>query len=308
MWFKNLMIYRLTRPFRLSPEELEARLAGKAFRPVGELEPDFFGWVPPLGREGSQLTHATGGYLMVCARKEERVMPAAAVRDALEARARAIEEQEGRPVRGRRRGELKDQVVFEMLPRAFTRSQERYAYLDPRGGWLLVDAGSAARAEELIRLLRESLESLPAVPLQVAEAPRAVMTQWLTAGDVPPDFRIEDECDLLDPGEGGGIVRVRRHELSTDEIRGHLDAGKLVTRLALTYDERIGFVLDQGLAIKRLKFLDVVQEAAREVDALTAAERFDADFAVMSLELARLLPRLVEAFGGEAPAAVSAAA
>ena len=307
MWFKNLTIYRLTQPFALGAEDLEERLAARVFRPVGELETDCLGWVPPLGREGTQLVHATGGFLMVCARKEERVMPAAAVRDAVEARARQIEEEEGRPVRGRRRAELKDQVVFEMLPRAFTRSRERLAYVDPNGGWLLVDAGSPASAEELATLLRESLGSLPATPLAVVEAPRAVMTRWLTAGDLPPDFLIEDECDLLDPGEGRASVRVRRHELSAEEIRGHLDAGKVVTRLALGFDGRLSFVLDERLTVRRLKFLDLVQEAAAEVETTTAAERFDADFAVMSLEIARFLPRLVDAFGGEAPAQVGAA-
>jgi recombination associated protein RdgC len=299
MWFKSLTLYRFTRPFTLGPEELDARLATKAFRPVSELELTSSGWVPPLGRDGSQLVHATGGYVMVSARTEEKVMPAAAVKDALEARARAIEAEEGRRVGGRRRAELKDQVIFEMLPRAFTRSRERLAYLDPRGGWLVVDAASPRKAEELIALLRESVGSLPVVPLGVVDAPGAVMTGWLTAGDLPAGFLIEDECDLIDRGQARGTVRVRRQDLSSDEIRGHLDAGKVVTRLALTFDDRLSFVLDDGLTVRRLRFLDVVQEAAREVDAETGAERFDADFAVMSLELALFLPRLVDAFGGE---------
>jgi len=300
MWFKNLSLYRFTQPFTLGAEELDAHLARKVFRPVSELEPSFTGWVPPLGRDGAQLVHVTGGYVMVCARKEEKVMPSAAIKDAVEARARAIEEREGRRLRSKQRAELKDDVIFEMLPRAFTRSSASFAYLDAAGGWLVVDAGSNRKAEDIIGLLRDTLGSLPVMPLTVAQAPSVVMTGWLTTGDLPPDFQIEDECDLLDPGEDRGTVRVRKQDLSSDEIRGHLEAGKLVTRLALTFDAHLSFVLDQSLTLKRLKFLDVVQDAAREVDAETAAERFDADFAVMSLELARFLPRLAEAFGGEA--------
>jgi len=300
MWFKNLSLYRFTQPFTLRPEELDARLAEKVSRPVSDLEPSFTGWVAPLGRDGSQLVHVTGGYVMVCARKEEKIMPAAAVRDAVETRAREIEEREGRKLRSKQRAEIKDDIVFEMLPRAFTRSSTTFAYIDPAAGWLVVDAGSPRKAEEMTGLLRQTLGSLPVAPLSVAQAPGAVMTGWLTAGDLPPDFHVEDECDLLDPGEAGGTVRVRRQELSSDEIRGHLDAGMLVTRLALTFDDHLSFVLDQSLTVRRLKFLDVVQEAAREVDTETTAERFDADFAVMSLELARFLPRLVDAFGGEA--------
>jgi recombination associated protein RdgC len=300
MWFKNLSLYRFTQPFTLDPEALDARLARHAFRPVGGLEPSFTGWVPPLGHEGSQRVHAAGGFVMVCACREERIMPAAAVRQELESRAREIEAREGRRVRGRQRAEMKDQVIFEMLPRAFTRSALSFAYLDPRGGWLVVDAGSTRKAEEVTGLLRDSLGSLHVVPLTTATAPSLVMTGWLTTGDIPTGLSIEDECDLLDPGEERGTVRVRRQDLASDEIRAHLEAGKRVTRLALTFEDRLSFVLDEGLSVKRLRFLDVVQDTAREVEAETAAERFDADFSVMSLELARFLPRLVEAFGGEA--------
>lgn len=299
MWFKNLSLYRFVQRFSWDAEEIDARLAARAFRPVAELELSFTGWVSPLGHERPPAVHATGGHLMFCARKEEKVMPAAAVRDALDARVREIEQREGRPVRGRRRAEIKDDVVFEMLPRAFTRSGMTFAWVDPREGWLVVDAASPRKAEELIGLLRETLDTLPVVPLTVATAPPAVMTGWLTTGEIPGGFQVEDECDLLDPGEDRGTVRVRRQDLGSDEIRTHLDAGKLVTQLALTFEDRLSFVLDQRLTVKRLKFLDVVQEAAREVDAESAAERFDTDFAVMSLELARFLPRLVEAFGGE---------
>ena len=216
-------------------------------------------------------------------------------------RVREIEQREGRPVRGRRRAEIKDDVIFEMLPRAFTRSRVSHAWVDPGAGWLAVDAASPRKAEEMITFLRETLETLPVIPLAVASAPHAVMTGWLTSGEIPLDFHVEDECDLLDPGEDRGTVRARRQDLGSEEIRTHLDAGKVVTQLALTFEDRLSFVLDQRLTVKRLKFLDIVQEAAREVDAENAAERFDADFAVMSLELARFLPRLVEAFGGEAP-------
>ena len=301
MWFKNLSLYRFLQPFAWTPEELDARLAARAFRPTTELEAQFTGWVPPLGEDRPPGVHAAGGYLAFCARTEEKVMPAAAVRDAVSARVREIEQREGRPVRGRRRAEIKDDVIFEMLPRAFTRSRVSHAWVDPGAGWLAVDAASPRKAEEMITFLRETLETLPVIPLAVASAPHTVMTGWLTSGEIPLDFDVVDECDLLDPGEDRGTVRARRQDLGSEEIRTHLDAGKVVTQLALTFEDRLSFVLDQRLTVKRLKFLDIVQEAAREVDAQSTAERFDADFAVMSLELARFLPRLVDAFGGEAP-------
>jgi recombination associated protein RdgC len=298
MWFKNLVLYRLTQPFDLSPEELEEKLAEKPFRSLAGMEPSFTGWTEPLGQEGQQLVHVSGNCWMLCARKEEKILPAAVVRELVEARAAEIEEKEGRDVRAKERRELKETILLEMMPRAFSKSSRQYAYIDIRQGWLVVDTASAGRAEEIIDLLRECLETFPVVPLQVGEAPDAVMTEWLTHDSSPSELQIEDECELRDPVEEGGIIRMRREDLFSDETRVHLQAGKRVMRLALTWEERISFVLDEKFQIKRLRFQDAVLDEAGESGAETPAERLDADFALMTLEFSRFLPHLVELLGG----------
>lgn len=299
MWFKNLLLYRFSEPFRHAPEALSGLLADRSFKPVGGHELSSSGWTPPLGGDEAPLVHAANGYMMVCARKEERVLPSASVRETLEARIAEIEEKTSRRIRGKARTELKDEVIRDMLPRAFTRSRHTYAYIDPDGVWLVVDAGSPARGEEITRLLRDAVGSLPVRPLGVQEPPDAVMTHWLKSGQLPDGLAIGDECELREPGSDGGIVRVRKHDLECDEIANHLEAGKRVTRLALTYEDRISFVLDDKLVLKRLRFLDLIQDEAAAIQADSEAERFDGDFSIMSLELSRLLPNLVEAFGGE---------
>ncbi len=298
MWFKNLVLYRLTQTFELTPEELEEKLAAKPFRALASMEPAFTGWTEPLGKEGQQLVHVSGNCWMLCARKEEKILPAAAVRELVEARADEIQEKEGREVRAKERRELKETVLLEMMPRAFSKSSRQYAYLDIKQGWLVVDTASASRAEELIDLLRECLGSFPVVPLQVEEAPDAVMTEWLTHDSAPAELHIEDECELRDLVEEGGIIRMRREDLFSDETKVHLNAGKRVMRLALTWDERVSFVLDEKFQLKRLRFQDAVLDEAGESGAETPAERFDADFALMTLEFGRFLPRLVELLGG----------
>ncbi len=300
MWFKNLYLYRFSTPFSLSAEDLGEQLSSKEFRPVGQLEPSFTGWEKPLGREGQLLVHETNGYVMICARTEQKILPAAAVNEVVASRAQEIEDKEGRKVRGKERANLKDEVLMDMMPRAFTKSSRTFAYIDAKGGWLVVDAGSPNKAEEITGLLRETIGTLPIVPLTLANAPSAVMTGWLTNGGEPEDLNIEDECELRDPGEDGGIIRARKHDLASDEIRVHLDAGKIVTKLALTFDERMSFIIDETGAVKRVKFLDVVQDDAGDRDAESGAEAFDGDFAIMTLELNRFFPRLIDAFGGEA--------
>ncbi len=298
MWFKNLQLYRLTQPFTLSPEELHERLDGHRSRPCGPLEPATLGWAPPLGREGTLLTHAVGRCVMVCARREERLLPASVVRELLDERVEQLESAESRRLGRREKAELKESLVTELLPQAFVRAVHTYAYIDAGNGWLVVDAASPKRADEVIGLLRETLGSLPLRPLEVEHSPAFMMTQWLEAGRLPAEFLAGDECELRDPMEEGSVVRCRHLDLTGDEIRVHLEAGRQVVRLALEWQDHVAFVLCDDLSLKRLRFLDRIQEQAAETEAEDAATRFDVDFALMSGELGRMLPRLLELFGG----------
>ena len=297
MWFRNLSLYRLSHRFELSPEQLHDALTDRPFKPCAGLDAASVGWESPLGPDAELLVHAAGGCLMVCARREERVLPAAVIREEVDERVRQIEEAEVRSVRRKERQRLKDEIVVDLLPRAFTRSTRLYAYIDAADGWVVLDTSSAKRAEALLALLRESIGTFPAKPLQVEKSPAAVMTDWLRRG-APADFELQDECELREPLENGGIVRCRRQALDGHEVETHLEAGKQAVRLATAWHERWSCLLCDDLVIRRLRFLDLVQEEAAVVDTEDAAARFDADFALMSMELRRFLPRLVEVFGG----------
>ncbi len=299
MWFKNLSIFRLTEEFTLTPVELEEKLSQIAFRPCGQHEEATFGWTSPLGKSGQQLVHAANGFMMICVKKEEKVLPAAVVNEMLQEKILEAEDQQGRKLAKKERAAVKDELIFELLPRAFTFSNKTYAYIDPNGGWIVVDAASAKKAEDLLSLLRKCLGSLPAIPLNTVDKPVAVMTDWLINNQPPVDITIEDECELRAPEEEGGIIRCKRHDLSLPEIKNHLDTGKEVIKLAVSWADRLAFIIDENLAVKRLKFLDLIQDQVTDTETSSEAEQFDVDFSIMSLELANFLPRLVELFGGE---------
>jgi recombination associated protein RdgC len=299
MWFKNLAVLRFTEPFTLTPEELEQRLDQRRFRHCGSLEPVSAGWTAPLGKESFPLVHDTGGYLMVCLQKEEKILPASVINEVVAGRVEEIEEAQGRPVRRKERDGIRDEVLQDLLPRAFSHSRRTYGYIDPKGGWLIVDSASAKKTDEFVSVLRQVVGSLPVVPLAVKERPGAILTQWLTEEGPPAGVTLESECELRSPEEDGGIVRCRRHDLGAPEIQNHLEAGKEVIKLAFTWNDRLSLVLDEALSIKRLRFLDVVQEEAADVETDNPAERFDVDFSIMSLELSAFLPALLEMFGGE---------
>ena len=210
-----------------------------------------------------------------------------------------------RKVRRKEKDELKEEVTLEMLPRAFSKNRRCYAYLAPADGVLIVDAGSSKQAEDLASTLRKSLGSLPVRPPAVEQAPAFTFTGWLNESiDLPASIELGTECELKDTSEDGGVVRCKGLDLQGDEIRSHLDAGMQVTKLSVTWDDNLSFVLDEELGIRRLKFGDTLQEKLDDVDADDATARFDAAFSLMTLELARLIPGLLEALGGEDRSAI----
>lgn len=236
---------------------------------------------------------------MVCAKKEEKVLPSAVINEMVQEKILDTEDREGRKLSKKERTAIKEEICFELLPKAFSFSRKTYAYIDPQQGWLIVDSPSANKAEDLLSNLRKCLGSLPVVPPVTVEKPVAVMTQWLLTQTTPGDVAIEDECELRAPEQEGGIIRCKRHDLTLPEIKNHLDTGKQVIKLAVTWADRISFIVDESLSIKRLRFLDMIQDQVADIETSDEAEQFDVDFSIMSMELANFLPRLMELFGGE---------
>ncbi|MCE2570941.1 recombination-associated protein RdgC [Motilimonas eburnea] len=299
MWFKNLQIYRFTRPFEHSIEALENTLADFEFAPCGSQDISKFGWVKPLGKFGQTLTHGADGNILLCVKKEEKMLPGPVIKDMVEEKALALEDAQGRPLKKKEKDALKEDIIMELLPRAFSRTSQTFAWISPKSDLLVVDASSSKKAEELISLLRKCLGSLPVVPLGLTTPPELTMTDWLNEGNIPAGFNIEDEAELRSALEHGGIIRCKQQDLTAEEIKAHLDADKLVTKLALNWQENVSFILGEDMAIKRVKFSDVLREENEDISGDDFAARFDADFALMTGELENFIPALVEALGGE---------
>ena len=299
MWFKNLQIFRLAQPFKLSPEQFDERLRADEFSGCGRMDMLTSGWAPPLGRHGQQLIHAANGFIMICLRKEEKIMPAGVVRQLLEDRVAELAESEQREIYRREKMRMKEAIIVELLPRALSRVSNLFAYLDVRNGLLVVDSPSSARAETLVSQLRTTLGRFPATPVSTRLSPSAVMTRWLSGEALPRDFSLGEECELKHPEPDGGVVSCKHQDLNSAEVFNHIKNGKRVVRLALQWRERVSCVMHEDLAIKRLRFEDIVSETTQESEDDDPATRFDLDFSLMVLELAEFFPVLLEAFGGE---------
>lgn len=309
MWFKNLQLYRLPAPWSIDLAKLDEQLSRGQFVKCPSNQPLSRGWVSP--RKDGALIYGGNQQWLIALSIEQRLLPSSVVNDEAKERAEQIAEQQGYAPGKKQMREIKERVTEELMPRAFTRKRTTFVWIDAQNGWFVVDAGSQAKAEEVIEHLRNCLDEFPLKPLNTQVSPQSAMADWLAGGDAPAGFTIDRDCELKSVAEEKAAVRYVRHPLGdevSDEIKSHLASGKLPTRLALTWNDRISFVLTEKLEIKRLAFLDLLKEEA-EKNAEHADEQFDADFALMTGELARFLPQLVEALGGEmAESEVSGAA
>lgn len=300
MWFRNLTVLRVPAGSGLDADALADALRPHAFTEPTSVEAVRTGFVPP--REGdASLVASVGRQLLFALRQEKKLLPTRVVAQFVKQRAERIEAEDGfRPGRKRMK-ELKERVVDELLPRAFSLATDTRAWIDPVNGWLVIDAASAARADEVVGLLAKAFDGFPGRPLKTVQSPAAAMTQWLADGEAPAGFTIDQDV-VLKARDGKATVRWANQSLEADDVARHVKAGKQCTRLALTWNDRVSVVLTDTLAIKRVRPLDVVQEAEAGSAASTDAdERFASDFALMTGELAALLAGIVGALGGPLP-------
>lgn len=296
MWFKNLQLYRLPAPWDMTAARLDEMLSAHAFVPGSGLELQTQGWVPP--RPDGTLVHSVNGQYLITLRTEKKLLPAAVVNQVTKARAAEIEEQQGYKPGRKQLREIKEEVTDTLLPRAFAVQRDTRAWIDPVNGLLVVDAATPSKADELLGLLNKSVDRLPLANLHVRSSPALAMTAWLQCGEVPGAFTVDQDTELRATDESKAAVRYVRHSAEADDVRRHVDAGKQCTRLALTWADKISFVLTDQLVLKRLEPLDVLKENAG-AGGQNEEERFNGDFALMTGELGRLIANLVDALDGE---------
>lgn len=304
MWFKHLHLYRLHDAPELDAASLETALDEQAFRPLGGSEARRLGWCAPAGRAGTQLLHELQGQRLMTGLRQERILPASVVREEVEERSEAIEASEGRKLRRQEKLTIKEQVYEDLLPRAFVRSQKVDLWWDSRRSLIAINASSRTRAEELLDLLRETLGSLKVTPLASQTLPMRAMTTWLgDPGSRPADLVLGDQVELKAKGDDG-VLRARQVDLDSDEIQQLLESGRQASKLALTIEGRLSFVLHDDLAIKSLRFDDaLIDEASQADDGDDAVVRLETDFILMTQALAENIERLIEWLGGEAGSA-----
>ncbi len=295
--FKNIIVFRLAADSQI-PEStaLETVLQRTQFEPCHPRQELSAGWVSPRGEEHAPMLESIDGQWMLKLAVERKAVPASAVKAALEEKIKELTEQRGRAPGRKEKKELKEEVYFELLPRAFSKRSATLLWVDAKGGFLVVGTGSARGADlvvdALVQAVAEAGGALKLSPLMTEMSPSAAMSDWLITQEDPSGFTTDQDLELKDP-DTKATVRYAKHSLALEEIGKHISEGKLPTQLAMTWDGRVSFVLTSALILKRIETLEsVFEDKGRPED-------FDGNVALATGELSQVLPALIEALGGE---------
>ncbi|MDP9043718.1 MAG: recombination-associated protein RdgC [Pseudomonadota bacterium] len=302
--FKNLIIYRVGPTWAAHGDALQDALAKSPFLPCAPSQAVSAGWAPPRGLPHAPLLESVDGQWLMTFAVEQRIVPASVVKQRLAERAALIEKETGRKPGKKLAKELKEEVLLELLPRAFTKQSALKVWLNPKDRLLMIDASSPAKADDVVTHLVKAADGLVLTPLNTVQSPAMAMAQWLTTGEAPFGFSVDRECELKSADDTRSAVRYARHPLDIEEIRQHIAQGKVPTQLALTWQGRVGLLLTEAMQVKKVTFLEGVFEGAKPA----RDEAFDADAALATGELRRLVPDLIEALGGEQALGVPALA
>ncbi len=297
MFFRNLTMFRFPASMQMDVSEVADLLPHALLKPVGPLEMSSRGFISPFGREETeQFHHVIGDWLWLTVGGQDKILPAAAINEALEAKLAEIEAKEDRRPGGRERKRMKEDLLHELLPKALVKSSRNDVFLDLQRGLMVVDTSSRKTAEYVASDIRGLLGSFPAMPLNAEVAPRAILTAWIAGEPLPDGLTLGEECELKDPCDGGAVVRYQHQELRCDEIDRHLEAGKQVTKLALVFENSLSFVLGDDLVVRKLKFLDGALDKLDHIEEDGRRAELDARFALQTREIGRLFTTLKAAF------------
>jgi len=301
MLFKNARIYQLTGDVEL-PEIMEEGMLNHPARDCQALEMKSLGWVNPVDLDNSEFyVHEVMGCMMIAMAINKKVLPAAVIRKAVDDRVAEIEKQEGRTVRRKERTQIKEEIVIDLMPRAFQQTKVVHAYIDKKRKLIVINTASAPEAEDLLSLMRESLGSFKVRPVQTNLMPSSILTHWVRRFNTPAGIYMENEVNLVEVGSDGADkekIAIKNINMDNEEVTTHINAGKVVEKMRLCYQENICATLDNDMTMRRLKFLDIIQEEIFDTEADDAAARFDADMAIMTRELGQMIDDLAKSFGG----------
>ncbi len=293
--FKNALVYRIAPTWTANLELMEAGLQAARYVECGASQEKSVGWTEPRGEAHGALVESLAGQLMLKLMVEVKAVPSSVINRKAKEQLAALEAGTGRKPGKRETKEIKEDIKLALMPMAFTKLSVVVVWIDVEAQLLVVDTSSQAKADEVVTYLVKCLDGFSLLPINPQTSCAVAMSEWLSSQEPPAGFTIDRECELRSPDETKAVVRYSRHALDIDEVRQHITSGKIPTKLAMTWDGRVSFLLTDTLQIKKIAFLDGVFEGTSQ----EKEDGFDADTAIATGELRKLIPDLLAALGGE---------
>jgi recombination associated protein RdgC len=301
MWFKNTYIIPLANKASYQPESLAAELEAQPFINCSSVTPVSIGWVAPIGdNEDAPLVHGSNGFMLFCLKIEEKLLPAGVVREHHLAKVKEVENKQGRKLFKDEKQSMKEELYHTLLAKAFSKSQLVHAYIDTKLNALIIDSSSNKRIEQFIKAFTNCTKSHELTRYNLI-SPRQIMTKWLQQHRYPGGLSITEQCILEEPKDHGGVARFSKTDLSSEGVQTCIQQGSQVISLGLNWQDQILFTLKHDLTISGVKFLDGVEELAKDSFSETAEDRHAADFAIMSETLSKFFDDILQHFVSNEP-------
>lgn len=294
--FKSLVIYKMNDDLKVDVEELAEKMPDFKSTPCSGSDIKKSGWIETV-KGSEELPYSSNGQTLLTMLTEEKMLPSSVIKEEVEKKIERFEEREGRKPKKTEKDSFKDEVIQELLPRAFSRYNQTKIWINNAKKVIMVEAGSAKKAEDALALLRKTLDSLPVTPFSTETPIEITLTSWIKEQVIPDGFTVLDEAELKAVLEGG-VLTSKKEDLFSDEIKQHIEAGKVVTKLALDWQEKVSFAISEDGLIKKIKFADAIKDKNSDIDKEDKAQRFDADFVLFTSTLSDLFDEIQKVFGG----------
>ncbi|PXZ08521.1 recombination-associated protein RdgC [Gilliamella apicola] len=283
LWFKNAIIYQLNNDNLLDKQTIENAVKSASFSPCGNLDSTKMGWVSPYSDNNQDdFIIDMQGHLLLRIKKETKILPAPVIKQALNDKIDKQERALSRKLSKNEKATLKDEVMIDLMPRAFSKYNYYWLWVDTQNKRIIVDCSSFKLAEDILAILRKELGALALTPLSIEKPLEKIMTTWVKEKLSFPPFILGDEAELKDPLEGNGIISCKNQDITSDEMLVHLDLGKWVTKLKIIDERGINFIIHPDLTLKRIKFDSVILDENEDIGSDEFDKRLEADFYIMA--------------------------
>ncbi|MCX8618301.1 recombination-associated protein RdgC [Gilliamella sp. B2923] len=290
LWFKNAIIYQLNSDSLLDKAVIEKALKSAPFTPCGNLDTSKTGWVSPYNDNNNEdYIVDMQGHLLLRIKKESKILPAPVIKQALLEKIDKQEQALSRKLTKNEKATLKDEVMIDLMPRAFSKYNHYWLWIDTHNKRIIIDCSSFKQAEDILAILRKQLGALALTPLSIDTPLEQVMTTWVKEKLNFAPFLLGDQAELKDPLEGNGIISCKNQDITSDEMLVHFESGKWISKIKIIDERGVNFIVNSDLTLKRIKFDSAILDENEDIGSDEMDKRLEADFFIMANTLANTI-------------------